>query len=194
MGRQPVFAPPDREMRRACGDNGGRGWGFHSSFWVEGTRLLQATVAEYTLNQSSTRFAGRLKMEENIKLPGSSFEEVVKIIQAYSQSNKAVPLNTISTRTGIHSTSVSRNTGFLVSVGIIEGGKNKQITPIGKRLGDAISLNLETEIRTLLRETIETNEFLKNLVGALRIRKEWKKGLSRLILPIRQVSQNLQLL
>jgi hypothetical protein len=56
-------------------------------------------------------------------------------------------------------------------LGIIHGGQKKQITPLGKKLGDALSLGLEEEVRSCLREVVDSNEFLKNLVGAVRIRK-----------------------
>jgi hypothetical protein len=115
-------------------------------------------------------------MEDNIKLPGSSFDEVSKIIQGYAQINRAASLGEISRRIGMHSTIISRNNGFLISIGILEGGRDKVITKTGKRLGDALNHELEPETREILREIVESNEFLKNLIGAVRIRKGMDEG------------------
>jgi hypothetical protein len=110
-------------------------------------------------------------MDENIKLPGSSFEEVAKIIQGYAVANRPVSLDEVSKRIGVHPTIVSRNNGFLLSVGVLEGGKNKAVTPLGKSLGDALGHNLEEEVRRILQQVVESSEFLKNVVGAIRIRR-----------------------
>lgn len=110
-------------------------------------------------------------MEEEIKLPGSSFEEVAKIIQAYAHLNKEVSLDDVSKQLGMHTTIVSRNNGFLASLGIITGGQKKQITPVGRQLGQALSHGLEPEVQSLLRQIVDQSEFMKNLVGAVRIRK-----------------------
>jgi len=115
-------------------------------------------------------------MEERIKLPGSSFEEISKVIQGYASANKPSSLDEISRRIGMHNTVISRNNGFLMSIGILDGGKNKAITPLGKKIGDALSHNIEIEIRSLFREVVDSNEFLKNLVGAVRIRKGMDEG------------------
>ncbi len=115
-------------------------------------------------------------MEDSIKLPGSSFDEVSKIIQGYAQINRAASLGEISRRIGMHSTIISRNNGFLISIGILEGGRDKIITKTGKRLGDALNHELEPETGEILREIVESNEFLKNLIGAVRIRKGMDEG------------------
>lgn len=110
-------------------------------------------------------------MESNLKLPGSSFEEISKIIQAYAFANKAVTLEDVRKRTGMHETAISRNNGFLVSLGVLEGGRNKSITDLGKRLGDALSHQLNTEVTSILHQIVENTEFLKNIVSAVRIRR-----------------------
>lgn len=110
-------------------------------------------------------------MESKLKLPGSSFEEVSKIIQAYAFANKVVSLEDVSKRIGMHATVISRNNGFLVSIGILEGGRNKGITPLGKKLGDAISHGLDEEVTSILHQIVEDTDFLKNVVSAVRIRR-----------------------
>lgn len=110
-------------------------------------------------------------MEESVKLPSSSYEQLCRIVMGYAQIGKAASLGDVSKRTGIHDTVISGNNKFLMNLGIIEGGKNKVITPVGKKLGDALSHDLESEVSDIYRDIVDSNEFLRNLVGAIRIRK-----------------------
>lgn len=109
--------------------------------------------------------------ELEFKLPGSSFQEISKIIQAYAQINRAASLEDVSKRAGINSTTISANNGFLLSLGVIEGGKSKSPTSVGKRLGDALGHGLEDEARALMRHLVDQSEFLKGVIGAIRIRR-----------------------
>lgn len=109
--------------------------------------------------------------EDGVKLPGSSFDEVAKVIQGYADIGKAVPLDDVSRRIGMHPTVISRNNGFLVFVGILEGGKNKAITPVGKTLANALSHNIEAEVQRILQTLVDDNDFLRNIVSSVRIRK-----------------------
>lgn len=109
--------------------------------------------------------------EDGIKLPGSSFDEVAKVVQGYADIGKAVPLDDVSRRIGMHPTVISRNNGFLVFVGVLEGGKNKAITPTGKSLANALSHNIESEVQRILQSVVDDNDFLRNIVSSVRIRK-----------------------
>lgn len=110
-------------------------------------------------------------MTEQFKLPGSSYEEVSKIIQGYASLDKSASLTDVSNVTGIPDTTVSRNSGFLISLGVIERGAKKAATELGKSLGRALLHGQEEEVRRLYRDIVSENEFLKNIVGAVRIRK-----------------------
>lgn len=110
-------------------------------------------------------------MEDKFKLPSSSYEQLAKIIQGYASLNKPASLDDVSKRVGINPTVISGNNAFLVSVGVLEGGRNKASTLLGKRLGDALSHDLELEAQVLWREIIDGSDFLKNLIGAIRIRR-----------------------
>ncbi len=68
-------------------------------------------------------------------------------------------------------TTISRNAGFLVSVGILEAGKNKAPTSLGLSLGNALMHEQEEEVKRLFAEVVADNEFLKGIVSAIRIRK-----------------------
>jgi hypothetical protein len=75
--------------------------------------------------------------EEKFRLPQSSYEEVAKIIMAYGYTDQpSVPAD-IGSMAGMHQTIVSSNNAFLLSIGIIEGGKKKVMT---SRVGQPLSV------------------------------------------------------
>ena len=115
-------------------------------------------------------------MEKSVNLPSSSYDELAKIIMGYASFGKEGALADIAKIVGVNRTVVSGNNGFLVGTGIIEGGMKKKITALGKRLGNAIDHNLEEEIGALWREIAEGNEFLRGLVGSVRIRRGMDEG------------------
>ena len=55
-------------------------------------------------------------MSEVFKLPGSSYEEITKIIRAYSnvKSGQALSLADLAQMSGMDKTIISRNNGFLL--------------------------------------------------------------------------------
>jgi hypothetical protein len=66
---------------------------------------------------------------------------------------------------------VSNNNKFLVSIGVVKSGKKKTITPIGAELATALEQNLPEEIAVKWRAVVDTTDFLKNVIAAVRIRK-----------------------
>lgn len=110
-------------------------------------------------------------MEESVKLPSSSYDELAKVIAGYSRVDKESSLDAISKTIGMHRTRVSGNNGFLLGVSLIEGGNKKKATSIGKKLGQAIEHNLESEITALWRDVVENSDFLRNLLSSVRIRR-----------------------
>lgn len=114
--------------------------------------------------------------DAEFKLPSSSYEEVMKIVQAYALINKPASLDDVSKRIGTNPTTVSSNNGFLISIGVIGGSKSKSVTPLGKQLGDALSHGIDDEVRRLLRAIVDEAEFLKNVLGAIRIRRGMEEG------------------
>jgi len=109
--------------------------------------------------------------ESSFKLPGSSLDEVFKALQGYASVGKSASLSDISKNTGMHTTIISKNVGFLICLGLIEGGKNKASTQIGAKLGFALMHNVQEEIESILADVVAENEFLKNVLAAVRIRK-----------------------
>ncbi|MGB3478363.1 MAG: hypothetical protein WBB67_04300 [bacterium] len=105
------------------------------------------------------------------RVPGSSLSEVKKIIMGYAHQDDAVDLEKIAKLTKVSTTSVSRNNGFLMQIGIIEGGKTKKCTEIGKAIGRALEVNLPNEVKKNWQKIIETSEFLSNLVSTVRMQQ-----------------------
>lgn len=111
-------------------------------------------------------------MADSFKLPSSSYEEIIKIIQAYASQKEGavVSIDEISQATGIPRTVVSSNNGFLVQVGIITEGNKKSATDIGRNLGRASISKLDYEIDRIWKEIIADNDFLSRMISAVRIR------------------------
>lgn len=113
----------------------------------------------------------KINGNDRFKLPGSSLDEIFKVVQGYTSFGKLAALSDISKSTGMHETAISKNVGFLISIGLLEGGKSKFVTDVGKRLGLALMHNVPDEIESILADLVAENEFLKNVLAAVRIRK-----------------------
>jgi len=108
------------------------------------------------------------------RLPSSSYPELKKIIRAYAELDADVTLASLSTLIGAAKTTVSANHAFLAQVGLVEGGKKKTATELGKKLGRAIEHGQAADTTEGLREVIQGSEFLSNLISTVRI----KSGMS----------------
>ena len=116
-------------------------------------------------------------MAENYKLPGSSYEEFVKIVKAYATGKVGVPmsLDAVAQTAGMDKTIVSRNNGFLVQLGLISDGNKKSPTQEGYDLGRAYSYKMDEQVVRAWRNIIETDEFLNRMLSAIRIRNGMEK-------------------
>jgi hypothetical protein len=108
--------------------------------------------------------------DEGFKLPGSSYGELAKIIRAYGDAPEEAALKDVADRAAIDQTVVSRNNGFLLSVGIVEGGNKKKLTSRGRVLAKALDFEMPDEIATAWRGIVDENDFLRKIVSAVRIR------------------------
>ena len=117
-------------------------------------------------------------MADNYKLPGSSYEEFVKIIKAYSTGKVGSPmsLETLAQTTGMDKTIVSRNNGFLVQLSLVSEGNKKAPTQECFDLGRAYNLKIEEQIVLLWRTLIEKDEFLTRMLSAIKIRNGMEKA------------------
>lgn len=104
------------------------------------------------------------------KLPQSSFSELTKLIIAFAKSKSASSLADLNKLTGIHTTLISANNGFLDSIDAIQGGNSKEATETGKKLGLALANNMETEISNNIKQLLSKNEFIESMLTALEIK------------------------
>lgn len=109
-------------------------------------------------------------MAEEFNLPGSSFEEVQKILKGYSHAPENANLGSLSKLTGLHVTVISRNNKFLSDIGLITGGMKKTATDLGKRLGRALEHKQIEDSRRYWKEAVQTNEKVSSLVTTIRIK------------------------
>ena len=105
------------------------------------------------------------------RLPGSSYEELVNIIVAYGTRDEAARPGDVGKLNAVHQSSVSRSNGFLTEIGILQGETKKLITHRGRALALALARKDEAEIRRNWRTIVASNEFLQNVVAAVKLRE-----------------------
>lgn len=108
--------------------------------------------------------------ETEFKLPCSSFPELKKIMIAFAKSKSPASLSDLNKLTGISTTNISTNNGFLDSIGMINGGKKKEATEPGKKIGLAFANNMDDEASRVLNSLLTENEFLESMITALGIK------------------------
>jgi hypothetical protein len=109
--------------------------------------------------------------EREFRLPGSPYEELVNIIVAYGTRDEAARPGDVSKLDSVHQSSVSRNNGFLTEIGVLQGETKKLITRRGRALALALARKDREEIRQSWRAIVATNEFLQNVVAAVKLRE-----------------------
>ncbi len=109
--------------------------------------------------------------EREFRLPGSTYEELVNIIVAYGTRDEAARTGDVGKLDAVHQSSVSRNNGFLTEIGILQGESKKLITRRGRALALALARKDRAEIRRHWRAIVATNEFLQNVVAAVKLRE-----------------------
>lgn len=110
-------------------------------------------------------------MAEAFKLPGTSYEIIQKIIKGYStvKEGQTYSLADVAQSTGLDTSQISRNNNFLIELGIITSGGKKSPTEIGKKLGMALTHEVN-DSQKIWRDIIEENEFLSKMITAIKIR------------------------
>lgn len=106
-----------------------------------------------------------MKKATKLELPKSGYDVIQKILHAYALcGDEFVSLDSVSLKAGMHKTLVSKNSGFLASIGVLEGTRNKKLTPPGKTLALAIGNKLEDEIvrawENILRSSISASQII----------------------------------
>ena len=77
-------------------------------------------------------------MPVEFNLPGSSIDELKKIIMAYGNFTDKAALEEVGKLVGVQSSTISRNAKFLVDTGILSNGAQKASTDLGRNLARAI--------------------------------------------------------
>lgn len=108
--------------------------------------------------------------DDKFRLPGSSYEELTKIIKSYGQFNVPAGLDDVSKLIGMDRTVISRNAGFLVEFGVLEAGQKKSLTKAGKSLAQSLEHEMPEEIISSWRFLVQENEFATKLISAIKIR------------------------
>src|SRR3712207_5906004 len=109
--------------------------------------------------------------EREFRLPGSPYEELVNIIVAYGTRDEAARPGDVGKLDSVHQSSVSRNNGFLSEIGVLQGETKKLITRRGRALALALARKDASQIRQNWRAIVTTNEFLQNVVAAVKLRE-----------------------
>ena len=103
-------------------------------------------------------------------LPGSGYDVIKKILHAYVLcGSDEVPLSEVSQKAGMHNTIVSRNNGFLASVGVIEGGRKKKLTDRGGKLALAISHEDDEATGAAWRTVIAESPHLQGVIDMIKV-------------------------
>ena len=114
--------------------------------------------------------------EDKFRLPGSSYDQLTKIIKAYNLMRGPVGPAEVARPLGVDPTIVSRNNAFLVGIGLVEGGNKKALTGLGSDLAHALEHDVEEDVRRYWRHTVVETEFLRQLVASVRIRNGMEGG------------------
>lgn len=117
--------------------------------------------------------------DADFQLPRSSYDELVKIVRAYSSAGSEASLESVSQYAAMNRTVVSRNNKFLITSGILEGGQRKSLTNIGNELAQALDYEMPENIQSAWRKVVENNDFFGKVLSALRIRKGMELGALR---------------
>lgn len=109
-------------------------------------------------------------MAIEFNLPGSSFEEVSKIVKGYANAQEKTSLDSLSKLTGQNPSTLSRNSKFLTDIGLIVGGTKKTATDLGKKLGRALEHSQDDDSRRFWKEAVQSNEKIAGLITTVRIK------------------------
>jgi hypothetical protein len=108
--------------------------------------------------------------EAGFKLPGDSYDQVVRILRGYAACKEPVGPAEVAKKVATDQTVVSRNNAFFLSVGVLEGGNKKALTEPGRRLASALEHDLQEEVRSAWAVIVEESDFLQGIVSAVKIR------------------------
>lgn len=111
--------------------------------------------------------------ETRFRLPTAGFEVLRRILSAYASAGMKGPtkLEDVAKRAAMSKPAVSANHAFLESVGVLDGGRQKALTSLGRSLAVSAQHPGSIESRNAWAELAEESEHLKRVVDAVRIRR-----------------------
>lgn len=110
--------------------------------------------------------------EKRLALPGNGYDIIAKILHAYVLSGggeKPLSLDAVASRAGMDSTQVSRNQGFLISLGLLTSGKSKSLTQTGKELALALSNKIDEDIARAWKQIILSSQSARSILDMISI-------------------------
>jgi hypothetical protein len=108
--------------------------------------------------------------DDAFKLPGASYETVCRVVRGYASVGTKTNLDTVAGIVGTAPGEVSRNTGFLVSVGLLEGGRDKGATDLAIRLARALEFDETDDVAAAWREALSGQPLIQRIIAAIRVR------------------------
>jgi hypothetical protein len=110
--------------------------------------------------------------KKEFNLPGSGYDVITKILHAYIVCGDGkTALGEVASKSGLDKTMVSRNNAFLVSLGVLDGGRDKALTGQGKALAMAIGNSIVEDIRRGWRDILLACPATKAVVDMIKIQK-----------------------
>ncbi len=107
--------------------------------------------------------------DRKISISEQTYETISEIIIAYTLHKDSASIYDIAGNYQINRNAVSRANGFLIDIGVIQGGKGKEkriITEKGERLGRALKYNTD-DVENSWVELIEDSQFFHALLQKL---------------------------
>jgi hypothetical protein len=116
--------------------------------------------------------------EVSFQLPVDGYETLVRILIGYSQTragDSPVFLTDLVASTAISKSQISRNNGFLISVGVLEReGRGFKLTADGKQLTRVLQYvrddTEDPEIQSAWRVIVQNSDFLQRVTSAVTVR------------------------
>ena len=102
-------------------------------------------------------------------VPPGSIEDLEMIMAAYARSDSPSTRDDVARFSNVSADTVSRCTKFLEGVGLIEGGRNKKPTALGKSMGLAVTHSQADEVVRFWRKAIQNSSFLTDLLTYVRL-------------------------
>lgn len=111
-------------------------------------------------------------MGDKLDLPYNGYDVISKILHAYALcGSKPVSLDEVASKAGMDRTVVSRNNGFLSSLGLISGGKSKILTEQGRAIAIALGHDLDEDIVQAWRKIILASPAMQAVLDMIQVQK-----------------------